>query len=65
MAVIGGIILWLVLIGLVVGYFIVKKVGDKREPHMKSFLDEKRLSSASDEDDEKKSPGVNDLSSWS
>lgn len=51
MAVIGGIILWLVLIGLVVGYFIVKKIGDKREPHLKSFFDEKRVSSVSDEDD--------------
>jgi uncharacterized protein YneF (UPF0154 family) len=39
MAVIGGIILWLLLIGLGVGYFIVKKIGDKKEPHLRSFLD--------------------------
>lgn len=51
MAVIGGIILWLVLIGLIVGYFIVKKIGDKREPHLKSFVEDKRVSSVSDEDD--------------
>lgn len=51
MAVIGGIILWLLLIGLTVGYFVVKKIGDKKEPKMRSFLDEKRESNVSDEDE--------------
>lgn len=46
MAVAGGIILWLVLVGIIVGYFIVKKIGDKKEPHL-SF-DEKRVSNNSD-----------------
>jgi hypothetical protein len=30
MAVAGGIILWIVMIALIVGYFIIKKIGDKR-----------------------------------
>jgi len=30
MPVAGGIILWIVMIALIVGYFIVKKIGYKR-----------------------------------
>lgn len=48
MAVVGGIILWLVLIALTIGYVIVKKIGDNREPALRSFVDEKRVSGASD-----------------
>lgn len=32
MAVVGGIILWVSLIGLMIGYVVVKKLGDKRKP---------------------------------
>lgn len=51
MAVAGGIILWLLLIALIVGYFIIKKIGDKKEPHLKSFVDDNRVSNVSDEDE--------------
>lgn len=47
MAVVGGIILWLALVGLIAGYFIVKKIGDKTEPHLNIF-EEKRVSDNSD-----------------
>lgn len=44
MAVVGGIILWLVMIALIVGYVAIKKFGDKKELHFRSFVSEKRAS---------------------
>lgn len=32
MAVVGGIILWVSLIGLMIGYVVAKKLGDKKKP---------------------------------
>ena len=39
MAVIGGIIMWLVMIALVVGYVLIKKFGDKKEASFRSFVE--------------------------
>jgi hypothetical protein len=59
MAVVGGIILWLVLIALIVGYVVIKKFGDKKELHFRSFVSEKR---ASEDYKEEKDAPVNQLS---
>ena len=40
MAVLGGIILWITLIGLFAGYFAAKKYGDKREKKFVEFNEE-------------------------
>jgi len=61
MAVVGGIILWLVMIALIAGYFLMKKYGEKRESNFRSFTESKRMSE--EEEEKKTEEGVNNLKS--
>lgn len=55
MAVLGGIILWIVMLGLIAGYFIIKKYGDKKEADFKVFVEERKSEGISSEDPYSKS----------
>ena len=60
MAVVGGIILWLTLIILSVGYVVVKKLGDQKDRKDRGPLQEESLVESQLENDEE---NVNDLKS--
>lgn len=45
MAIVGGLILWIVMIALVVGYVIVKKYGDRKESSFRTFIEDGKIAS--------------------
>lgn len=53
--------MWLVMIALIAGYFLMKKYGEKRESNFRSFTESKRMSE--EEEEKKTEEGVNNLKS--